>query len=244
MDRRQFCKTILLTPIFGPLLLDLKYEKKGLHLYIISDSPQDSLPTILQQLHNQELINGLRFTFLNSLPAEKSLKKILSQKGWKHVFHPSLADFSLFFSNLRHSVYPSFTLVKDGRILDVRTKKLLSLWKEMYHQKSPSTWLTTASFQFKQTGLFLGGHAAIYLDGHKRETISLKKNFSKTFQSQRGSIAVTVKNGKAFVSNSSCLHKICQSTLPVQYVGERIICAPNHFLLEIQGVQSIDTVIG
>ncbi len=33
-------------------------------------------------------------------------------------------------------------------------------------------------------------------------------------------------------------------TPPVFLAGERIICAPNHFLLEIHGSHSIDTVIG
>ena len=46
------------------------------------------------------------------------------------------------------------------------------------------------------------------------------------------------------VDQSCCRNKICVATAPVALAGERIICAPNHFLLEIEGTPFVDTVIG
>ncbi|MGD8534841.1 MAG: NusG domain II-containing protein, partial [Candidatus Aminicenantes bacterium] len=43
---------------------------------------------------------------------------------------------------------------------------------------------------------------------------------------------------------ASCHQKICLSHPPVSQAGERVICAPNNFLLEIQGTGLVDTVIG
>jgi hypothetical protein len=46
------------------------------------------------------------------------------------------------------------------------------------------------------------------------------------------------------VVESPCRHQICRCTPPILVPGERIICAPNHLFLEIQGAPGLDTVIG
>jgi len=109
---------------------------------------------------------------------------------------------------------------------------------------SPSSWLTIASYNGRRVDPYQGASVSIYLEGQKVESISLEKNVFRKFQAERGNINVVVENGKAWVSDSSCRHKICFFTPPVSLAGERIICAPNHFFLEIQGSQYIDTVIG
>ena len=157
---------------------------------------------------------------------------------------PSRADFNLSFSFLRKKVLPSFTFIKDGRIWDIRSRELLFLWKEMNKNGTPSSSLTTATFKKRQSNFLPGSFADILIGGRRAERISLKKNFSKLFRTQKGNIAVMVKGGKAWVSDSSCRHKICVYSSPVSISGERIICAPNHFLLEIKGPHSIDTSIG
>jgi hypothetical protein len=55
---------------------------------------------------------------------------------------------------------------------------------------------------------------------------------------------VRVESGSARVVESPCLHQICRNTPPISLSGERVICAPHHFLLEIQGPSGLDTVIG
>ena len=89
-----------------------------------------------------------------------------------------------------------------------------------------------------------GEFVSVYQDGRKIAMISLGENVTKSFRARGGRITLRVKNGKAWVSESPCRHKICLHSPPVSIAGERIICAPNHFLLEIKGSPYIDTSIG
>jgi hypothetical protein len=244
MDRRNFFKTIIGTPLFFPFLLASKAAGNDIDLYIISDDPQLFTPLILNELENFSLPSSGNFTFLDSHPHEKEFKRVLFHRGWRYVQEPSHADLTLSFSQLRRKAFPSFTLVRDGRIWDIRTWKLNSLWKEMNQNHKPSSWFTTASFRRRQSGLFSGEFVSIYKDGHKIEKISLKENITESFRTKGGKITIKVKDAKAWVLDSSCRHKICIYSPPVSLAGERIICAPNHFLLEIQSAHSVDTAIG
>ena len=89
-----------------------------------------------------------------------------------------------------------------------------------------------------------GESVRIFRDGRKISEASLADKGIKSFRVKQGEIAVKIKNGSARIISSPCRHKICCLTPPVSLSGERIICAPNHFLLEIQGGGHVDTVIG
>jgi len=243
MNRRSFFRTILYTPLLTPFILNTKSKKKGFQFYVIADSPQVFLPTILHELQKNGMIHGHNFNLLNLHPEEKVLKRILAEQGWCLIPKSSQPDLSLSFCHLRHRALPSFTFIKEGKVWDLRTRKLYALWKEMNSQ-NPSSWLTIASYNTRLVDSHQGASASIYLEGQKVERVSLEKNVFREFQAERGNINVVVENGKARVSGSSCRHKICFFTPPVSLAGERIICAPNHFLLEIQGSHYIDTVIG
>lgn len=244
MDRRDFFKTILVTPLFTPLLLASKTTKNELELYLIADHPELFISSLLKELEKYTADYGRNFTFLNSHPQEGEVERILSQKGWRYVQKPLQADLTLSFSHLRQKALPSFTLVREGRIWDIRSRKLYSLWKKMNESHNPSSCLTIASFKNRQLESFAGESVSIYKEGRKIKTISLKENLSRSFRTKRGTITARIKDGKAWVSDSSCLHKICLYSPPVFLAGERIICAPDHFLLEVQGSHSIDTIIG
>jgi len=244
MDRRNFLKSIFLVPTLTPILLAKSSQKGSFELYLISDSPQLVISLILRELQKFGLTQGQKYSFPNSHPNEEGLRNALDQTGWRCASMPSRADFNLSFSFLREKVLPSFTFIKDGRIWDIRTRDLLSLWKGMNKNGTPSSSLTVVTFKNRQPNLLPGSFADIFIGGHRAERLSLKKSFSKSFRTQNGNIAVMVKGGKAWVSDSSCHHKICVYSSPVSISGERIICAPNHFLLEIKGPHSVDTSIG
>lgn len=243
MDRRSFFRTILYTPLLTPFILNTKSGQKGFQFYVIADSPQVFLPTILQELQKYGMIHSHNFTLLNLHPEEKELKRIFSGQGWRLIPKSPQAELALSFCHLRHRALPSFTFIKEGKVWDLRSRKLYTIWKEM-NSHDPSSWLTIASYNSRRVGSYRGAYASIYLEGQKVESVSLEKSVSKKFRTERGNIDVVVENGKAWVSDSSCRHKICLFTTPVSLAGERIICAPNHFLLEIQGSRYIDTVIG
>jgi hypothetical protein len=244
MERRDFFKTVLATSLLAPLFLSAKKAKSDLELYLIGDEAEIFLPAILDELKKSGIASSGDFTFADSPPDKDALKQALLRGGWKHVLSPLQADLTLSFCQLRQKALPSFTLIKEGNIWDARARKLYSLWKEMNERYKPSSCMTIASFQKRKPSLSPGEFVSISKDGRVVERFSLKKNFSGSFKTKRGKVEVMVKEGRAWIARSSCRHKICLYSSPVSLAGERIICAPNQFLLEIQGARSIDTVIG
>ena len=244
MERRDFFKKVILTPLLTPLFLAAKKSKSGCELYLIADNPEKFLPLILNELHDYVTNHGHSFTFLNSHPQENDLRRILSQRGLTYVQKPIKADLTLSFSPLHKKTLPSFTLIREGRVWDIRSRKLYSLWREMNKNHMPSSCLTIASFKSRQSRPFSGEYVSVYNDGRKTEMISLEENVTKSYRTRGGKITLRVENRKTWISESPCRHKICLSSPPVSFSGERIICAPNHFLLEIQGSRYIDTSIG
>ncbi len=212
MDRRDFLKYLVATPLASPLFSIPQAEQRGSTLYLIADDPQSFLPT---------LVSGMK------------------KRGWIQGQRPSIRE-----EVLRQPAPPTFTLIRSGRVWDLRTQELERLWRDMNGRGSPSTRLTIASFPETIFHPSPGRAADVFYDGKKRETLSLLKNQVRRFRTLRGHIQVCVESGKARVLMSSCRHKICQSSPPVFLAGERIVCAPNHFVLTIDGPHSVDTVTG
>jgi len=243
MDRRDFFKTCIAIPLLTRLALSSETKRGTTELYLITDSPQQFLPFILHELNAFGLISSNTFTFLNAHPEEKEIKSALALNGFQQTSRVSRAALSLSFTSLRQKTAPSFALTREGRIWDIRTRNLYSLWKQM-NSRHASSCLTTASIESNRSKALPGGQASIFINGKRADMLSLSKNNLKTYRTQRGKITLVIENGQAWVSESPCDHKICLSLPPASLSGDRIICAPSHFLLEIQGSHFIDTVIG
>jgi hypothetical protein len=242
MDRRDFFKTIFATPLLAPFLLGSQPSAND-ELFLISDSPEIYLPSILEELRNQNKADGRSYAF-RTHPQKTALSQALKASGWTIATSLQRADLTLSFRGLQHPAPPSFTVVRAGKILDIRRKKLFSLWKELNHKNPRSTGMTIAALQARQSGSTPGTSVRIYHNGQMVEEASLKKDHVQTFWTERGNVTLKIEQGKALIPSSSCRHKICCSAPPVSISGERIVCAPNHFLLEVQGAGSLDTIIG
>lgn len=243
MDRREFFRTIISSAFLPPLFATSRSPSSSSELYLISDSPHLVLPLLLEDLQKFRLYSGRNFFLRNFHPQAEKIHKSLSQKAWLPVQEETLADVFISSSRLRQAASPSFTLIKEGRVLDIRSEMLLGLWKEINQKGKVSASLTIASFK-KARLPQAGTKASIYIEGRKKHALSLKHDFSKTFLTREGQVTVAIEKGKVFVQDSSCPNKICLFSSPASLVGERIICAPNHFLLEIEGPRFIDTAIG
>jgi hypothetical protein len=244
MDRRDFFKTIFATPVFAPFLLSSQGSAND-SLFLITDNPEAFLPAILQQARIRDRSFGQSFAVLDHHPRKTALSHALEEAGWTKASSIQTADLALSFRPLQHPSPPSFTAVKAGKILDIRTKGLFSLWKEMNGKHASSSCLTIATLQTENKSGRPGKSVHIYHGGHLLEETPLKKDRVLTLRGDRGHITVNIEQGKAFVSSSSCRHKICCSAPPVFVSGERIVCAPNHFLLEVRGGRGlVDTIIG
>ncbi|MFZ2052977.1 MAG: NusG domain II-containing protein [Candidatus Aminicenantales bacterium] len=244
MDRRDFLRFLFASPLAVPLLSMARVAEDSPALYLITDNPQNYLPTIVTEMEKSGLIQGTRFSLREPHPFAGELRAALARKGWEYASGAPSAALTLAFQPLRRSAPPSFTLIRHGRVWDLRTRELGKLWREMNARSSASTCLTVASFSKPAPLLSPGRSAAVFVDGKKRDTLSLKISQMRRYRTLRGEVLIRVEGGKVEVLASSCRHKICQSSAPAFLTGERIVCAPNHFLLAIDGPRFIDTVTG
>jgi hypothetical protein len=243
MDRRDFLRFLLVSPLAGPLLPVLRTEEPGSSLFLITDDPQKYLPAIIPEMKKRGLLQGDRFSFRGAHPFSSELGAALRRSGYKYASGSPPDALSLAFQALRQPAAPSFTLIRHGLVVDLRTRELAELWREMNGRSSPSACLTIVSSSGPTSLLSPGSRAAVFVDGKKRDILSLKTNQVRHYRTLRGEVLIRIEGGKAEVLASSCRHKICQSA-GAFLAGERIVCAPNHFLLAIHGSRFVDTVTG
>jgi hypothetical protein len=244
MDRRDFLRWLLASPLAAPLLSTPRTEGANSALYLIADNPQDYLPAIVTELKKRGLVRETRFSLRGPHPFGGELRAALARIGWEYASGTPSPILTLTFQPLRQPVSPSFTVIRNGRVWDLRTGKLGKLWQNINGRSSLSACLTVAAFPEPAPFFSPGRSAAVFVDGKKRETLSLKVHQERRYKTLRGEVLIRVEGGKAEVLASSCRHKICQSSAPASLTGERIVCAPNHFLLAIDGPRFVDTVTG
>lgn len=244
MDRRSFLHTFISVPALTPLWLAAKSTHHSGELYLISDEPAEYLPRLLAEAEGFQPAKGTSFAFLSPHPVEPLLRTQLEKRGWTAAADPGRAHLTLSCSPLHTPFRPSFTFVRDGRIWDIRSRRLQSLWENMGQRSGSAALLTIAGFRPQPAKAPPGRFAAVYQEGRLRERIPLDHAQRMRIPARGGSLVVQVEKGSARVVESPCRHQICRCTPPVRVSGERIICAPNHIFLEIQGSSGLDTVIG
>lgn len=243
MHRRDFFKTFFATPLLTPYLLGSPAPIED-ELFLISDNPELYLPFLLVEMGKKDYFLSRSFAVVGPHPRKTALEKSLGVSGWTKAPSIQMADLTVSFLSLQYPAPPSFTAVNRGKIVDIRSQKLFSLWKALGQTHPRSSCLTIASQQAKRPQTSQGDFVRIFHNGHVAAEMSLKKDSARTFHGTGGRITVRVEGGKAYVPSSSCRHKICCSVPPVSFPAERIVCAPNHLLLEVQGSGPIDTIIG
>lgn len=244
MDRRSFINTVLVSPVVSSVLLATKPSRKHSELYLIAENPHTILPSVLGELSAYNVYPGRRFSFLTPHPQKEALVRSLLQRGHILQQEPSLSDMTVSFSLLQQPTQPSFTLIKNGRIWDVRTPRLHRLWTALNHQHPATSGLTIIGFQHANTNIPRGRAVALFRDGRQIKRFPLSGRQTEVLPARLGKLTLRIENGRAWLSESSCRQKICRLSPPISLPGERIICAPNHVLLEVQGEGAVDTVIG
>jgi hypothetical protein len=239
MDRRNFIQTLLAAPLLTQYIQASQSNARQQEFYLISDHPEAWLDLLLREAAAQNSSGD--FAFLTPHPRAENLTQHLIQSGWKPVGKPAQARLCISGSRLQSPVSPSFTMVENGRVRDIRTHRLYPVWKTFQNQP-PSRQLTTISFMPQNAGS--GKSAVVYHHGRRMAILPLNQRLTTSFPVGSGRIIVKVNHGKAWVEDSPCSQKICRHAAPICLAGERIICAPNRFLLEIEGRGGVDTVLG
>jgi hypothetical protein len=244
MDRRDFLKTAFSFSLITPLLAAERPSERDLTCYLIGDHPERYLPSIVEEIAGGGSARSGRFSFINSHPFAHEIKSALARNGWSHTSQPAASSLRLSFEPLRHHAAPSFTLVQNTKVRDIRGRGLYRLWQEMNAFGPMSTCLTVVSLRPVQPSAAPGRAVAIYADGQRKERLALTEDQRKRYATASGEIVIGIERGTARVLAATCRHKICQAALPASRAGERIICAPGRFLLEIEGPRLVDTVTG
>lgn len=242
MDRRNFLTTLLAAPTLTPVLLASQRQSADCELYLIADQPQRWFSSILREMGPALSSPGGSFTFSHNHPLGSALGPVLEREGWAPAPKNASPALTISFRTLRSGARPSFSLVRGGRIWDIRSKRLLSLWREMNREPQAATILTVATFRGPASPK-RGKEVSLYRDGRRIARLPLDRDDRRTFGNGRGSITIQTADGRAWIAESSCRHQICRYSPPVSLPGERILCAPNRLLLQVNG-GDVDTVIG
>jgi len=244
MDRRNFITSLLAAPALTPVLLASQRHHAAGELYLIADDPHNHLPSILTELTPSLPLDEKTFTFSQAHPLGDVIQRSLERSGWRRVSGSKPAAMTLSFRAMHGRARPSFSLVRNGRVWDVRTRRLMALWENMNRKPEAATVLTTAAFHRREVSSARGGPLILTRDGARLARIPLDQDSRRTFRGGRGSFTVEVADHRAWIAEASCRHKICMYSPPISLPGERIICAPNRVLLEVSGPGGVDTVIG
>lgn len=241
MDRRKFLKSVVLTSTLSPFVLAGSKKEGEQQLYLISDEPEKYLPLLLEKTNIYSLFSSKSLAFLNHHRRAERLLSDFREKGWREEKSHYSVGIRLF--NLTTPSFSSFALIKKGKIIDLRHQELRELWRQM--ARHSSSLLTVATFPMNQIKVQPGKKVRVWIGGQLVDRFPITINREKRYQTRLGEVVIAIKNRDLSVIDSSCRHKICLSTPPIGFSGERIICAPNNFMVEIQGNSPLfDTIIG
>lgn len=86
-----------------------------------------------------------------------------------------------------------------------------------------------------------GNIAEVYIEGKLAAAYSLDQQKTVSFDV---GIELHIDNGKAAVTKSDCPDHLCEYFGYISKAGERIVCAPNKFVVVIKGDPEYDAVTG
>ena len=78
-----------------------------------------------------------------------------------------------------------------------------------------------------------GAYVEVTVDGNNVGKYALSTN--ATLPLNNGTNILTIKDGEAYMSYSSCPDHTCENTGRVKHVGQTIICLPNHITITVIG---------
>ena len=87
-----------------------------------------------------------------------------------------------------------------------------------------------------------GGDTLLVRAGESVFRIDLGDEGPHPVSGPRGPAVIVVKEGKAWLENSPCPLKVCESMGPVFKAGDVILCLPNRIHIKVEGKAMVDAV--
>ncbi len=93
-----------------------------------------------------------------------------------------------------------------------------------------------------------GNSVQVSVDGTVKSTYSLSEEGEYIINGYNGGVnTLVIRDGKAFVIDSSCPDHLCEYMGTIDSVGQSIICLPNRVVVEVVGsdeAAKFDAVVG
>lgn len=89
-----------------------------------------------------------------------------------------------------------------------------------------------------------GQTVEIYYKGELIETHSLSSNKEIIIEKNNTYNKIIIKNGIVYMADADCSNQLCVKSAGIQYVNQRIICAPNGIVIIIKGNNDVDGITG
>ena len=79
-----------------------------------------------------------------------------------------------------------------------------------------------------------GTYAAVIIDGKVTATYPLSENAEHVIETKHGRNVLSIKDGKASVTDADCPDLVCVGHRAVSDAGESIVCLPHRLVIEIR----------
>ncbi len=92
-----------------------------------------------------------------------------------------------------------------------------------------------------------GSKVIVSVDGSVTASYPLSEDLTTTIEGYNGGTnTLVIKDGKAFLTDTSCPDHLCEKMGRISSVGQSVICLPNRVVIEITGEDSseYDAVVG
>lgn len=116
--------------------------------------------------------------------------------------------------------------------------------KDKYTTKKRDTVLAAVLLILGVTGVLIvkyglksGNIADVYIDDKLVQTIDMSVDDEYTFQTDKGSNTVEVRNGAVSMKSADCPDKVCVRMGTKNRNGETITCLPHKLVIEVHGGQ-------
>jgi hypothetical protein len=92
-----------------------------------------------------------------------------------------------------------------------------------------------------------GNYVTVSVDGVVKESFPLSEDAEVTIEGYDGGVnTLIIKDGKAYVADSSCPDHLCEKMGQISSTGQSVICLPNRVVIEITGddPDEYDAIVG
>lgn len=95
--------------------------------------------------------------------------------------------------------------------------------------------LGIAGYGVIRLGQKKGSQVVIYVDQKEIGRYDLDTDTTKEIQTAKGTNALVIENGMAYVTDADCPDQVCIHMGKISKTGENIVCLPHKLVIQVEG---------